>query len=255
MFFFLSKTLNFFTMPLVIICILLLLSLFLRSQLWRTWLARTGIILLLFCANDFIANEFLLAWEIPATPLADIKKQYTWGIILCGVVKSDTEPNDRVYFQRGADRVTHTVQLYKAGIIKKILVSGGVGRLFNVGEPEADVIARVLVMMGVPPGDILTENQSRNTHESAVELKKMLADSVKQEECLLITSAFHMRRSRACFAKVGLTLDTFSTDFLSHKRKFSIDGLLIPKVEAVVHWHVLMKEWVGFVAYTLAGYV
>ena len=241
MFFFLSKTLIFFTMPLVIVCVLLLLSVFLRSQRWKYRLSRAGIILLLFCTNDFIANEFMLAWEVPATPLADIKKQYTWGIILCGVVKTDGEPNDRVYFQRGADRVTHAVQLYKAGIVKKILVSGGSGKLFDTGEPEADEIASVLLMVGVKPEDILTENKSRNTHESAMEVKSLFEGKVKPEECLLITSAFHMRRSLASFAKMGWRVDAFSTDFLSHRRKFSIDGLLVPTVEALSHWHILIS--------------
>ncbi len=255
MFFFFSKTLHFLTTPLVIICVLFLLAVFIRSQRWKYRLLLAGLTLLLFCSNDFIANELMLAWEIPPTPLAKIKKHYTWGIILSGVVKADMEPKDRVYFQRGADRVTHALQLYKAGAIEKILVSGGNTKLFNATQPEADEIASALVMMGVNPGDILTENKSRNTHESAVEVKSILTDKAKPEDCLLITSAFHMRRSVACFAKVGWNTDPYSTDFLSHKRKFSIDGLLIPNVDALVNWHVLMKEWVGYVAYTVAGYI
>ncbi len=255
MFFFFSKTLYFLTTPLVIICVLFLLAVVLRSQRWKYRLWSAGLILLLFCSNDFIANEFMNAWEIPPTPFALIKKKYTWGIILSGVTKSDMEPKDRIYFQRGADRVTHSLQLYKAGIIKKILVSGGSGRLIDIGQREADEIASVLVMMGVRPEDILTENKSRNTHESAVEVKALLTGKANPEECLLITSAFHMRRSAACFAKTGWKTDLFSTDFLGHQRKFSIDGLLIPHLEALGHWHILMKEWIGYLAYAAAGYI
>ena len=255
MFFFLSKTISFLTMPLVIICVLLLLSVFLRHVRWKYRLLRAGLALLLFCSNDFIVNEFMRAWEVPPTPFAEIKKHYRWGILLSGVTKSEMEPKDRVYFSQGADRVTHTFQLYKEGFIQKILVTGGSGSLLNTGQREADEIASVLLMMGAKPEDIITENDSRNTHESAMEVKSLLTGQTKPEECLLITSAFHMRRSAACFRRVGWTMDTFSTNFLSHKRKFTIDVLLIPKSDALVGWHILMKEWVGYVAYAMAGYI
>ena len=64
-----------------------------------------------------------------------------------------------------------------------------------------------------------------------------------------------MRRSLACYRKAGLNIEPFSTDFYSHPRYFYPDGLLIPKIEAMINWHKLMKEWVGFVAYKLAGYI
>ena len=255
MFFILSKTIDFLTMPLVIISVLLLLSFFLRPARWKYRLLRAGVALLLFCSNDFIVNEFMRAWEIPPTPFAEIKKHYQWGILLSGVTKSEMEPKDRVHFSSGADRVTHTFQLYKGGFIQKILVSGGSGKLLNRGQREADEIASVLLMMGTKPEDIITENNSRNTHESAMEVKSILTGQTRPEECLLITSAFHMRRSSACFRRVGWSMDTFSTNILSHKRKFAVDVLLLPKPEALLGWNVLMKEWVGYIAYTIAGYI
>jgi len=255
MFFILSKTINFLTMPLVIICVLLLLSAFLRSGRWKFRMLRAGIALLLICSNDFIVNEFMRAWEVPPTPFADIKKHYQWGILLSGVTKAGMEPKDRVYFSHEADRVTHTFQLYKQGFIKKILVTGGSGSLLNPGQREADEITSVLLLMGAKPEDIIAENKSRNTYESALEVKLLLTGQTRPEDCLLITSAFHMRRSSAYFRRVGWTMDSFSTSFLSHKRKFMIDGLLIPTPDALVRWQVLIKEWVGYVAYSMAGYI
>ena len=109
--------------------------------------------------------------------------------------------------------------------------------------------------MGVPEQDLSIENQSRNTYESAVEVKKMLPDSVKADDCLLITSSFHMRRSLACYKKADMTMDTFTTDFYSHERNFYPNSLLIPSQDAIVFWQKLIKEWVGFTAYKMAGYV
>lgn len=103
---------------------------------------------------------------------------------------------------------------------------------------------------------IMIENQTRNTYESAVAVKGMLHDlGYKSSECLLITSAFHMRRSLACYRKVGLAPDSFTTDFYAHEGHYYLDAFLIPKIEALVIWHKLVREWVGFVAYWMVGYV
>ncbi len=255
MFFALSKILNYLTTPLVIVSGLLIISLVLRNQNLKKKFFIYGLVLLLFSTNEFIANELISVWEIAATPFNKVSKHYKYGILLSGVTRSAMEPNDRVYFQRGADRVTHSLQLYKLGIIDKILVSGGSGQLIDSGHREADQIASVLALMGVNPNDIVTENKSRNTHESSLEVKSMLRKEVKPEDCLLITSAFHMRRSAACFAKVGWPVDTFSTDFLAHQRKFTLDVLLVPKIDGLAMWNTMIKEWVGCTAYWVAGYI
>lgn len=256
MFFILSKILNYLTMPLTIVCICLLLHVLIKKQPWKTRFFWIGFGMLFFFSNAFIANEVMLAWEPDATPYANIKRQYEYGLVLTGVTSPSAEPRDRVYFGKGADRVTHAVQLYKLGLVKKILVSGGSGRLLDIGESEAEDVREAMLLMGVPIEHITVETNSRNTHESALEVKKIFeSEEVKASDCLLITSAFHMRRSIACFRKVKLDMDTFTTDFYTYKRTFTPDVWLVPRVEAMFVWQRLIKEWVGFVAYKLAGYV
>lgn len=255
MFFLLSKILNYLTMPLVVVCLLLLLSAWLRESWWKKICFRLGLTLLLFFTNDFLANEAMRLWEIPATPYHEVSKTYEWAIVLSGVTKAEMYPDDRVYFQRGADRVTHTVQLYKKGLVKKILISGGSGRLLNIGEKEAHDLAQAMVMMGVSQGDIIMEADSRNTHESAVAATNILSSITTPQDCLLVTSAFHLRRAAACFKREGWEVDIFSTDFLTHQRTFTLDVLLIPKIEALISWHHLIKEITGYMTYKVAGYI
>lgn len=193
-------------------------------------------------------------WEVPATRYESINKTYEIGIVLTGVTKSNTFPTDRIHFHRGADRVTHALQLYRLGIIKNILISGGSGTLTS-RTPEADELFQVFTMMGVAPDDILIENQSNNTYQSAIAVKDLLMGKVNSTDCLLITSAYHIRRARACFTRVGFATDTFSVDFLSHNRVFTPDVLFVPKLEAWMNWQTLFKEWVGMIAYRAAGYI
>ena len=253
MFFVLSKTLNYLAMPLTLICIFFLAFVFVKNGKWKKRFFWTGLIMLLFFSNEFIANEVMRAWEIESRPISSLPK-YKLAIVLTGSTYSH-EPNDRVYFQRGADRVTHAVQLYKQGYIGKILISGGSGRLVTESEPEADRFKRAMVMMGVDESNIIIENQTRNTAESAIEVKKMLQNSgFTDRDCVLITSAFHMRRSLACYVKQGMHPDVFTTDFYSHPRDFYFDTLIIPQIDSMLIWHKLIREWVGFAAYKVVGY-
>jgi uncharacterized SAM-binding protein YcdF (DUF218 family) len=254
MFFILSKTLGYLAMPLVVIIALFIASVAIKNKIWKRRLFILALSALLFCSNSFISNEAMRMWELPPTPFSEITKTYEVGILLTGVTKSNFSPTDRVYFQRSSDRVTHTLQLYKLGHIKKILISGGSGTLVERSK-EADELAVVLQMMGVPVHDMIIENQSDNTYQSAVAVKKMIGDIYPAEKCLLITSGYHMRRSRACFKKAGYAMDTFSVDFLSNKRTYNPDTLIIPKLESIGNWQVLTKEWAGILAYKVAGYI
>jgi uncharacterized SAM-binding protein YcdF (DUF218 family) len=246
--------LAFLTNPLVIIATLLLLSVFLKNKKRKRNLFWVAFSLLLFFSNDFIANEVMGLWEVSATPYAEVKESYDWGIVLTGVTMNDRMPDDRVYFQHGADRVVHAVELYKKGIIKKIIISGGSGRLVTAARKEANELFNALVLMGVPANDMVIESESRNTYESAANVAMLLKDS-RSDQLLLITSAFHMRRSVACFKKAGFAIDSFSTDFYTHPRYFTPDVLLIPKADSIMIWQKLFKEWVGMVAYKISGYI
>lgn len=254
MFFFLSKTLSYLAMPFTVICVLLALSVILKPAKWRKRCFWWGFGMLLFFSNGFISNAVMHAWEIQTVAYKDMRP-HQLGIVLTGSTLPFLKPEDRVYFQRGADRVTHTVQLYSLGLIKKILISGGSGMLLHEEEPEANKFRKAMIMMGVAPEDIYIENETRNTYESAVAVKPML-DSLHYEakDCLLITSAFHMRRSLACYRKAGVELEPFSTDFYAHPSMWGFENIF-PQLDAILIWNKLAKEWVGMVAYKLAGYI
>lgn len=255
MFFVLSKILSFLAQPLAIVVMLLVASWLIRNQRWKKILSRTAFVLLLFTSNHFIASEFMRRWEWPLVRLDSMQKKYDYGVLLTGITNTGMIPKDRTYFGRGADRATHTLHLYKLGIIRKIIVSGGSGRLDGGGVREADDISDFLRMAGVPDSALIIENESKNTHESAVRVGEILSKLDGPKEVLIVTSGYHIRRAMACFRKAGVDAEPFSTDPISEPRRFTPESLLIPKIEAIGMWQIMLKEWVGFVAYWFAGYI
>ncbi len=242
-------------MPLSLIIFCFIFAYVLKNKRTKKLFFFFGFFLLVVFSNDFLINEIMLKWEISAVPLQEIKAPYDVAIVLSGVTDSEKAPRDRVYLNKGADRIMHTVHLYRLGKIKRILISGGSGRLLVQDYKESEAIKNVLLLSGVAAEHIFIDDASRNTHENAVYSAEILNEKFSGKTYLLVTSAFHMRRAQACFQKVGVKADSFPTDFYTFERKFTPDVFVVPSDMAVVKWGIMIKEWLGMVAYKIAGYI
>jgi uncharacterized SAM-binding protein YcdF (DUF218 family) len=254
MFFILSKTLFYLALPLLWIVAFFLFAWFTKNNKRKNQFFKIGLITLLFFSNRFIQNEAISAWETKFVKFSDVKN-YDLGIVLTGVTNPRITPRDRVNFDKGADRVLHTVQLYKAGKLKKILITGGSGLLLGDTISEAEDLAKVFLLSGVPKKDLILEKKSVNTRENALFTKQILDQSNIHGSYLLITSAFHMRRSKMCFNKVGLNPDIYPVDFYSDQRKFTPDVLFLPNEVALSKWPILIHEILGTLMYKIMGYI
>lgn len=256
MFFYLSQFLSFLAMPLTIVLILMLSGTIFLKRKWGKKLLCSGIGLLLFFTNPFLSNLALLAWEPDFKPFEEIET-HEIGIVLTGVTQLSKTATDRTFFNKGADRITHALQLYRMGKIKKILITGGQGLNPVNPQTEAEVLKRFLLMTGMPESDILIEDQSKNTAQNAQFTKTFLEKNgiSTDQQFVLITSAFHMYRAKGCFDKVGLKTVTFPTDYYSHDVKYDIPALVYPDADSISYWHKLFKEWIGITIYKLAGYL
>jgi uncharacterized SAM-binding protein YcdF (DUF218 family) len=255
MFFILSKLLTFLLMPYTQMVIWLVTGMFVKNKIWKKRFLWIGVFYLIFFSNRFILNEALLLWEIPPTPISSLKPDYELGIILGGTTNNEKEPRDRIYIFKSAERMTHALQLYHMGIIKKILVTGGSSNIIDTKYKEADNMRSFLILCGVRDEDIIVENKARNTYENAMYSAEIINKMYPGTRSLIITSAFHLRRSMGCFRKTGILADGFSTDFYGKKRKYTPDFLLIPDPSAFGEWQMIIREWLGILFYKLAGYM
>jgi uncharacterized SAM-binding protein YcdF (DUF218 family) len=205
-------------------------------------------------SNGVLIDEAMRRWEVNPITINNIPDNtYETAIVLGGVTDPERTPMDRLYFHKGADRITHAIHLYKEGKVKNILFTGGNSKVFEDSDRNNQAILNFYIMCGVAKEDITIENKSRNTHENAVNSYQLLDPNKKY---ILITSAFHMRRAEACFRKEGLLVLPFSCDFNSQKDedRFSVQAF-IPSSEAMTGWEILLKEWIGMLAYKISGYI
>ncbi len=96
-------------------------------------------------------------------------------------------------------RVDKAFQLYEAGRVKKIFVSGGVS---ENGIGEGDAMKSYLLKKNVPAGNIISDNAGLNTYFTARDFLK-LNDSSHYASAILVTSFYHITRAKYIVKKLG----------------------------------------------------
>lgn len=215
----------------------------------------SSIIILLFFSNTVIFLEFTRLWEVKGTKIENVE-HYNVGVVLGGIAEYNNDL-ERLSLRRGGDRIWQAIHLYHIGKIDKILISGDSGYMVDKGLNEAEQLKALLLQEKIPSDDILVEIVSKNTYQNALESKKVLDNTPEIESVLLITSALHMKRSIACFKKVGFTnFDFFTTDhYTGDSRSYYFDQYLIPNESVLTDWNRLIHEWVGYATYWMMGYI
>ena len=256
MFFILSKTLNILIMPLNWVIGFALYAAFGKNVKWKRRSLLSAIVLLIFFTNHFFFNQVMKAWEYDTITMDQLQDTFDIGILLGGYSNPNIIPgHDRHNFGPSASRFTNTLELYHQGNIRKILLTGGSGRILDIEPSEALLVRDFLIRIGIPAEDIIIDPDSRNTRENAVFTKKILDEKYPNASCLLITSAFHMRRAMRCFDKVGIEYTPFSVDFHGERTRFVPESFILPDRLGFFRWEMMIKEWVGIVFYKLRGYI
>jgi len=255
MFFILSKIFYFFLNPFVWILILIIAAFFLKSVHKKKLSLRLAIIFSLVFSNTVLYLECVRFWEIDGQKIEAVG-EYDIAVVLGGMAQYNTDLN-RLSLSYGGDRIWQAIQLYHAGKVKKILISGSHGNLIDKGLNEALQFKQDLIKQGIPESDILVEAHSKNTYENAVETKKLIDNLNYKPSILLVTSALHMKRALACFKKVGFNnIDVFTTNHFTGKtRNYFFDQYIIPNSNTMFGWKFLLKEWVGYIAYWVMCYI
>jgi SanA protein len=130
---------------------------FLRG--WIQWLAK----------DDVYTVE-----SVPGTPVALVLGAGLWR---------DGRPTPVLY-----DRVATAVDLYRAGRVKKLLMSGD-NRFVNYNEPAA--MHQLALQLGVPSEDIVLDYAGRRTYDSCYRARKIFGVTT----LIIVTQRFHLDRA------------------------------------------------------------
>ena len=263
MFLLLSKLLPLFVFPLGLSCLLLLLALWLSYKRSRkTWIPiLLALMILLVASSSRVGNYLIASLEHQYLPLDPVPSAEAI-VILGGATRNQEPPRIIPDLNERGDRLLYGAKLYQDGAAPKIILTGGRFPWFGADTSEADSMATVLELMGVPPDAMILESQSLNTHQNAVFTKKIL-ERENIRRILLVTSATHMPRSLAIFRKQGIKAIPAPADYTMsdrdliehrHSRESSLLSLL-PNSGSLDNTSDALREYLGILIYRLRGWL
>lgn len=245
MFFILSKVLIYLLNPLLWIVCGFIIAMLVSKQKLRRQALFISFLLLILLSNPFLLNTFARLWDVPSGAI-DKKKVYSCAIVLGGF--SSEGENGEGFFNASSDRFIQALKLKTTGRVTHLLIAGGNSKIIPGKFIESIWVKRELRMLNVPDSSIIIETASRNTLENARFTRQELESRKLHPPYLLITSAFHMRRSLYTFEKAGIQVLPYSSNYIAGKTSISIDEF-IPKAEVLSKWGVYLKELIGFGIY------
>jgi uncharacterized SAM-binding protein YcdF (DUF218 family) len=195
-------------------------------------------------AADFLTARLEAGLSPPASPRGDV-------IVVLGCGVHEGVPD---LAGAGVPREEAQARLLAAARLHRrlglpVVVAGGspiAGR-----PPEAPLMKRMLTELGVPPGKILVEAESRDTFGNALGVRRIL-EAEGYRTALLVTSAYHMKRAAFQFAGQGVDVVPVPVQFRTRpgRRYFPQDWL--PSADASKAVADAGREFLGMAWYRLA---
>ncbi len=222
-----------------------LLSIKLYKKQRRVALCFIGLTFLLYLSSiSLISNLLIRPLENKYRPPVEINGDVL--VMLGGGATLDT-PNlsGKGHLSPiAANRLLTCVQVYHR-LHLPIIISGG--QVYKTTGCEAQIAAKILFDLGVPNDQIFIEDNSFNTTENALNVKKILSQHHFRKP-ILFTSAFHLPRAVQQFKKAALDVIPYPTDYHTNvKYRFSLRQL-VPSAAAISEVSLALKEYIGLLA-------
>ena len=238
---YLHKILPFFVSPLGIIFIFLFASFFFK----RKFFVFLAFLVLIVSTNPLVGNYLMKRLEHPyhPIPISSIKENDAI-VVLSGMVHKVGNNKHSTYEFNDPDRFFAGIDLIKQSKSDKLIFTAGQLPWTVNGLPEGYILKENAISLGVP-GVILVTEKVKNTYEESVAVTKIISNS---SSIILVTSAFHMDRSKYLFEKQGFKVTPYPVDFKTYIQKRTIMSFL-PKLEALNQTSLFIRENIGRLYY------
>ena len=187
-----------------------------------------------------------LEYPYKPIPISSIKENDA-VIVLGGMLNKVGDQNYNKYEFSDPDRFLGGIDLIKSFKSKKlILMSSQLPWTVN-WQPEGQVLKEKAISLGLDPDQIFVTEKVKNTYEESIAVTKLIPNN---SSIILVTSAYHMDRSKYLFEKQGFKVNTFPVDFKSSNSKISIMSFL-PNLGSLKKTSLFIKENIGRLYYKL----
>lgn len=244
----LNKLLPVFFLPLGFTILLLLAGILFRKQL-LLWYA-AGV---LYALSMPVVGDGLMRFAEAGTmavPASSLRPGEAI-VVLSGMIRQvDGAPLGE--WSDAADRFEGGVRLYRAGKAPQLIFTRGIMPWSQHTVPEGELLARRASQLGIPASAIRLTPPVGNTADEAAAISRMLGvNATSPRTIILVTSAYHMRRSQMLFEQAGFRVIPYHVDFQVGipDRHPLLDYL--PSSRALENSETAIRELIGTMYYWL----
>ena len=134
------------------------------------------------------------------------------------------------------------VELFVAGRAPILVYTGGKLPWQQGDETEGEVLKSYAERMQIPAHQILVTERAENTEQEARGVRKLL--SAEENQIILVTSAFHMKRARRIFEREGFVVTPFPVNTYVSADNITVLSFL-PNPRALDATHTALYEILG----------
>ena len=199
-------------------------------------------------SNPIVGNYLMQKLEYPYKPIPiDTLKNSDAIVVLSGMLHQVGDKNYNTYEFYDPDRFFGGLDLIKKNKSDKIIFTAGQLPWTDNWQPEGFVLRDKAISLGVSQSKILVTENVKNTYEESVAVSKLIPNN---SSIILVTSAFHMHRSKYLFERQGFRVTPFAVDFRISNAKISIFSFL-PTESAISKTSLFIRENLGRLYYKL----
>ena len=247
MFYILSRFLAVLASPWLYMIALLVTAFCLKNKRWRLMLLMVDAFLLLFFTSPIIYNKAVVAWTSGYVYELKPGKHYEYALLPGGFTSYD-KVRKRVEYGTAVDRMVDAVRFYKAGIVRKIIVTGDGASCVAGGDMPA-FLDHMEKVWGVRRQDVVIEPRAVNTFQNFSLTLRQMGGRLKGDSTLVINSAVYMRRTVQCCEQLDFHPDFYTTDI--NTSPYIGWEQWVPDFHTPDDWMKLIHEWIGCVAYKI----
>jgi len=233
---------TFFLPPGVFIILMIVAAIFLMKKKSKLWILMLAFACLLYSLSiPLVGNSLIRGLENKYSPPASIDGDV---IVMLGGGSTLDTPNvagKGHLTGYSANRLLTCAQLYNK-LKVPIIISGG--KVDGITGADSEVGKEILLQLGVPNDKIIAEGNSLNTTQNARYTKELI-DKSRYNRIIVVTSAFHMKRSVKQFEKVGVKVIPYPTDYQTNLSPRVELYQFIPAAEAMEKVSLSVKEYIG----------
>ncbi|MGC4048708.1 MAG: YdcF family protein [Paludibaculum sp.] len=172
-------------------------------------------------------------------------------VVLGGSTRPEAPPG-ALEWNESVDRFERGVDLLRAGKAP-VVVFTAARILWHPEVTEGAMLRDEALRRGLAADQVLLTGELVENTAGEARAIRMMMQQRGWKRVILVTSAFHMRRSMRLMRSEGIDCIPFPTDYQTRRQGRPEPGDFVPQADSLARTERAVREWIGILFYAVRG--